>query len=154
MKSGGSLLMSVLLAAALLLISGKSSAAAVGPLGVRVVAVTLNAGETYVITDLGADNTPAVHIIDNPQALIVHTDRKGQIVLLAAAAGEWAFDIKNADGQPMTYRIKVKAIVAGSTLSADAAPAPSGSSAPATDASKAVVIATALDAGAGPVTAS
>jgi hypothetical protein len=74
-----------------------SSSASVANRGsAQEVTVTLNAGETYVISDVGADNTPAVHVVDNPHALIVRTDAAGQIVLLAAAAGQWVLKVKIA----------------------------------------------------------
>lgn len=76
----------------------------------RFVAVQLNAGETYVISDLGADNTPEVRVVSNPHALIMRTDAARQIVLLAAAAGDWELRVRNAAGQAVLYRVTVKAI--------------------------------------------
>jgi hypothetical protein len=76
----------------------------------REVAVNLNAGETYVVKGLSAGGTPAVHVINNPNALIVHGDAPGELVLLGASAGQWAIDVKTAEGEKVTYKVNVSSI--------------------------------------------
>jgi pilus assembly protein CpaC len=76
----------------------------------RQVSVTINRGDTYVIKDLSKDSTPAVRVIDNPGALIVHSEIPGQLVLLGAEAGQWAIDVKGSDGQKVTYKVSINSI--------------------------------------------
>lgn len=119
----------------------------------EVIPVSLNAGETYVIKNLGADSTPAVHVIKNPNALVVHSGAPGQLVLLGADNGEWALDVTDADGAALTYKVDVHSInnftdptkpgKAPATLDNPLGANPDKSSAT-----------TALDAGSGPVDAS
>lgn len=121
----------------------------------RQVAVTLNAGETYVIKDLQKGSTPAVHVINNPNALIIHSESPGSLVLLGTSAGEWAIDVKNAAGEAIKYDVSIKAIASpfSNPLAPGKAPRTLGSpkwgggaAAPASAPASA-----ALDPGAGPV---
>ena len=75
----------------------------------RQIAVTLNPGETYVIKDLSAGATPAVHVMDNPNALIVNSDRPGELALSGTAAGKWKIDVETAGGEKVTYKVNVGA---------------------------------------------
>jgi hypothetical protein len=65
----------------------------------RQVAVTLNTGETYLIKDLSAGATPAVHVMDNPNALIVNSSKPGELALIGEAAGKWKIDVETAAGE-------------------------------------------------------
>ena len=76
----------------------------------REVSVNLNAGESYVIKGLSTGGTPAVHVLNNPNALIVHGDAPGELVLLGAATGQWAIDVKTADGEKVRYNVSVQSI--------------------------------------------
>ena len=76
----------------------------------KVIFVTLNAGESYVINNVSDGTTPAVHVFNNPNALIVSSDKPGEVVLVAAAAGQWAIDVTTADGQALRYKVSVNAI--------------------------------------------
>jgi pilus assembly protein CpaC len=76
----------------------------------KVIFVTLNAGESYVINNVSDGTTPAVHVLNNPNALIVSSDKPGEVVLVAAAAGQWAIDVTAADGQALRYKVSVNAI--------------------------------------------
>jgi Flp pilus assembly secretin CpaC len=71
------------------------------------IAVSLSAGETYVINDLRPDATPAVKVIDNPHALVVHAEVPGKLVLLGAETGRWEVSVSRADGQNVTYEVAV-----------------------------------------------
>lgn len=146
----------------LMLVGGPVAAAASEP---RTVSVTINAGEIYTIHDVSKNATPGVKVIDNPHALVVHTDAPGKIVLLGAAAGSWDIDVTLANGEKVTYAINVKSIAnpggplaagsapaaMGDPKSASAAPAPSAASAPAAET---VASAKPADTGSGPVAGS
>lgn len=114
----------------------------------REVAVSLNAGETYVIKGLSAGGTPAVHVINNPNALVVHGEAPGELVLLGASAGQWAIDVKTDEGEKVTYNVTVNAI-AKPALAPGKAPVAMGASNPGSDSNKPAASATALDSGSG-----
>ena len=76
----------------------------------KVIFVTINAGESYVITDLGGGATPAIHVVENPHALLIHSDKSGQVVLLGAEAGQWSIDVTDSSGQALRYTVRVNAI--------------------------------------------
>jgi len=63
-----------------------------------VMALSLNAGETYVINNVSPGATPQVKVITNPNALVIHNEEPGKVTLLGAAAGEWSVGVKLADG--------------------------------------------------------
>ncbi|MBF6561456.1 MAG: pilus assembly protein N-terminal domain-containing protein [Candidatus Binataceae bacterium] len=72
--------------------------------------VSLNAGETYVIKDLSKAATPGIKVIDNPNALVVHTDAPGELVLLGAEAGEWRIKTVASTGGATVYDVSVHAL--------------------------------------------
>jgi Flp pilus assembly secretin CpaC len=115
----------------------------------EVIPVTLNAGDTYVIKNLGVDSTPAVHVIKNPNALIVSSGAPGQLMLVGADNGEWTLDITDADGALLTYKVDVHSIV-NFTDPTKPGKAPATLGNPMSDVGKVPAIA-ALDPGAGPV---
>jgi hypothetical protein len=89
---------------------GKTAAAAHHRAGKRrVISVTINKGETYTISGLkqGAqtDSKPG----KNPNALSLQPQPSGDIVLLGTEAGRWKIDATLADGEKVTYDVKVKA---------------------------------------------
>jgi pilus assembly protein CpaC len=140
-----------IIGAAGLLIATSGIIAASDEANAKVVSVTLNAGETYVIKNLGEDNTPAVHVLKNPNALIVHSEAPGELVLLGAAAGQWALDVKDAAGDPITYRVNIKAIANPTDqLTPGKAPAAMSDNGPESKAAAPGTTA-ALDTGSGPV---
>ena len=154
--------LSVVIGAFVLMIAPGMGRASSGD-GAREVAVTLNAGESYVIKDLQSGSTPAVHVLKNPNALIVHSDAPGSLVLLGTSAGEWAIDVKTAEGEAVKYDVSVKAIANpfSNPLAPGKNPPALGSpkaSVPATGsttaASSAPATTAALDPGAGPVSGS
>lgn len=103
----------------------------------RQIAVKLNAGDTYLIKDLSAGATPAVHVVDNPNALVVNSEKPGELALVGESAGKWKIDVETAAGEKVSYKVDVAAVdKSGSSAAALAAPAATGS---------------ALDAGSGPV---
>src|SRR5579885_94604 len=88
------------------------------------VPVSLNAGETYVIKDLSKSATPGIKVLDNPHALVIHTDAPGEMVLLGAEAGEWQITTTNNDGGAVTYDVEVHAVANPFTHPLKPAPAP------------------------------
>jgi pilus assembly protein CpaC len=74
------------------------------------MALALNAGESYVINNVSPGEAPAVNVITNPHALVVHNEEPGKVVLLGAEAGEWTVAVKTADGNTVKYDVTVKSI--------------------------------------------
>ena len=74
------------------------------------MALALNAGESYVINNVSPGAAPAVNVITNPHALVVHNEEPGKVVLLGAEAGEWTVSVKTADGSNVKYDVTVKAL--------------------------------------------
>lgn len=91
----------------LLVLSAGLSSGSDGRDSERQIAVTLNPGETYVIKDLSAGATPAVHVMDNPNALIVNSGKPGELALSGTAAGKWKIDVETAAGEKVTYKVDV-----------------------------------------------
>jgi pilus assembly protein CpaC len=114
------------------------------------MSLNLNAGESYVINNVSPGETPAVNVITNPHALVVHNEEPGKVVLLGAEAGEWTVAVKTADGGNVKYDVTVKAIGNINNINhPGTAPAPiTGSGA--SIGSAAPVVAK-MDAGTGPV---
>ena len=75
-----------------------------------VMALSLNAGETYVINNVSPGGTPQVKVITNPNALVIHNEEPGKVTLLGAAAGEWTVGVKLADGTAVDYDVTVSAV--------------------------------------------
>src|SRR5271155_3194040 len=73
------------------------------------MSLSLNAGESYVINNVGPGEAPTVTVIDNPHALVVN-NAPGKVVLLGAEAGEWTVAVKTTDGSNVKYDVVVKAI--------------------------------------------
>ncbi len=119
--------------------------------GKREIAISLTAGQSYVIKDLKANSTPGVHVLENPNALIVNSDTAGQLVLVGTQAGEWAIDAELASGEQVTYKVVVHGVanpksplIPGTTPPPMGEPSFSGRSTSGAP----------LDAGSGPVEAS
>jgi Flp pilus assembly secretin CpaC len=146
-KGGRGLISSLLGGLGFLTLAAGLSAASDG----RQVAVTLNAGETYLIKDLSAGSTPAVHVVDNPNALIVNSGKPGELALVGESAGKWKIDVETAAGEKVSYKVEIAAIDKADSharVTSDAMPevAPSSGSTADKPAGSA-----ALDAGSGPV---
>ena len=74
------------------------------------MALALNAGESYVINNVSPGAAPAVNVITNPHALVVHNEEPGKVVLLGAEAGEWTVSVKTGDGNTVKYDVTVKSV--------------------------------------------
>jgi pilus assembly protein CpaC len=74
------------------------------------MALSLNAGESYVINNVSPGETPAVVVVTNPHALVVHNEEPGKVILLGAEAGEWTVAVKTTDGTTVKYDVTVKSV--------------------------------------------
>ena len=114
------------------------------------MSLALNAGESYVINNVAPGEAPAVKVVSNPHALVVHNEEPGKVVLLGAEAGEWTVSIKTTKGEQINYDVTVKSIADSKDIdhpgTAPDAIAGSGKS----TGSAAPVVAK-MDAGSGPV---
>jgi pilus assembly protein CpaC len=114
------------------------------------MSLALNAGESYVINNVAPGEAPAVKVVTNPHALVLHNEEPGKVVLLGAEAGEWNVTIKTAAGEKINYDVTVKSIADSKDIdhpgTAPDAIAGSGK----TTGSAAPVVAK-MDAGSGPV---
>jgi pilus assembly protein CpaC len=123
---------------------------------VRQEGINLSAGQSQVIENLDPNTKPAIQIIQNPHALVVHNDDPSKLVLLGAEEGKWTISVRLKDGEDVRYNIAVSAIKNWSTpLKGGYAPAAmsddsSAASAAAVGSMPAPV--SALDSGSGPVT--
>jgi Flp pilus assembly secretin CpaC len=114
------------------------------------MSLALNAGESYVINNVSPGTTPAIKVVTNPHALVVHNEEPGKVVLLGAESGEWTVSVKMADGGLVNYDVTVKAVANINDINhPGTSPAPiagtgmsSGSAAP---------VVAKMDPGAGPV---
>jgi pilus assembly protein CpaC len=121
----------------------------------RQEAINLNAGQSQVIENLNPDSKPAIKVIQNGHALVVHNEDPSKLVLLGAEEGKWTISAKLKDGEDVIYNINVSAIRnASAPLDPGAAPAAIGDESSATSAPVAgsmPAAVSALDSGAGPV---
>jgi Flp pilus assembly secretin CpaC len=150
-KSGRGLVCSLLGGLGLLMLAAGLTTASDGKDSGRQIAITLNAGETYLIKDLSAGATPAVHVMDNPNALIVNSQKPGELALVGESAGKWKIDVETAAGEKVSYKVEVAAID-----SADSHPRGKSNISPAMasnfgSAADKPAVSAALDAGSGPV---
>ena len=74
------------------------------------MSLALNAGESYVINNVAPGEAPAIKVVTNPHALVVHNEEPGKVVLLGAEAGEWTVSIKTTKGEQINYDVTVKSI--------------------------------------------
>ncbi len=94
------------------------------------VSLALNAGETSVINNLSTESKPDIDVVSNSQALVVHSEQPGQLVLLGAEKGEWKISVTKANGQKVTYDVTVHAIGNIANPLKPASPETSASAAP------------------------
>jgi pilus assembly protein CpaC len=117
------------------------------------MSLALNAGESYVINNVSPGETPAVNVITNPHALVVHNEEPGKVVLLGAEAGEWTVSVKTADGNTVKYDVTVKQVADINDINnPGTAPGPITGSGKTTGSAAPVVAK--MDAGTGPVDSS
>lgn len=109
------------------MVAGAGRARAASSRANATVSLSLQAGETYVISGLNPSSTPAVKVVDNPHALVVHAEEPGKLVLLGAEAGRWAVSVTRSDGQVVTYNVQVSSVATpGAPLEPGKSPAAIG----------------------------
>jgi pilus assembly protein CpaC len=113
------------------------------------MSLALNAGESYVINNVAPGEVPAVNVITNPHALIVHNEEPGKVTLLGTEAGEWTIQVKTADGNTVKYDVTVKSI--GNTDINHPGVAPGAITGTGATTGTAAPVVTKMDAGTGPV---
>lgn len=113
------------------------------------MALALNAGESYVINNVAPGEAPAVDVITNPHALIVHNEEPGKVTLLGTEAGEWTIQVKTADGNTVKYDVTVKSTANPDINHPGVAPGPITGTGATTGTAAPVI--TKMDAGSGPV---
>ncbi len=91
-------------------IAGASAAFAGTGTAPAPIALSIAAGELYTIDNLAPGSTPAVRVIDNPHALVVHGETPGKLVLLGAERGRWIVTVTRADGQKAEYDVAVSSV--------------------------------------------
>ena len=70
-----------------LIMLGQGLAFAADPNPPTVMALSLNAGETYVINNVSPGATPQVKVITNPNALVIHNEEPGKVTLARRSGG-------------------------------------------------------------------
>ncbi|MGA9721437.1 MAG: pilus assembly protein N-terminal domain-containing protein, partial [Candidatus Binatus sp.] len=118
--------------------------------GVTEMSLALNAGESYVINNVSPGETPAVNVITNPHALVVHNEEPGKVVLMGAESGEWTVAVKTTAGDTVKYDVTVNSVSNPYDINhPGTSPAPITGTG--TSSGTAAPVAAKLDAGAGPV---
>jgi pilus assembly protein CpaC len=111
-------------------LSGAIAAVAIGfPAAIAAnerQSMSLVAGESATIEHVKPGTAPAIHVIDNPNALLVNNQSPGKLILLGAARGEWDIQVVRDDGATIDYDVRVSGVAN-----------PSDPLAPANDSSKA-----------------
>lgn len=74
------------------------------------IAVSMNAGETYVINDVKPDVKPKVQVVQNPNAFVTYDSVPGKLTILGAEAGRWTITITNNSDREVTYDITASAV--------------------------------------------
>jgi Flp pilus assembly secretin CpaC len=101
---------------AALALAALASVLAVEPVGAQSGSTTeqrtlyLNAGETRVINHLMPGSTPALRIIQNPHALLIHDESPGELVILGAERGRWEVTVQLDNGRTVAYQVNVSAV--------------------------------------------
>jgi len=75
----------------------------------RIIPVTISKGETYTISGLKQGAKTDSKAGKNPNALSIQPQSSGDIVLLGTEGGSWKIDATLANGEEVTYDVKVKA---------------------------------------------
>lgn len=76
----------------------------------RVIPLSMTKGQTYIIDGVAKTGSPAIKVVDNPNALVVRTDMPGRIVLVGADAGTWKLNVTLDTGEKVIYRVSVSSI--------------------------------------------
>jgi hypothetical protein len=88
----------------------RTAAHAKKPAKERVISVNIAKGQLYIIEDVAKGAGPGIKVVDNPNALLVHTEKPGQLVLLGSDTGTWKLNVTLASGEKVIYEVNVTAI--------------------------------------------
>ncbi|MHB8381221.1 MAG: type II and III secretion system protein family protein [Candidatus Binataceae bacterium] len=91
-------------------IAGARAAFADGDKPIAQIPLTITAGQTYTIDNLAPGSVPAARVIDNPHALVIHSELAGKLILLGAERGRWIVLVTRADGQRAAYDVVVNSV--------------------------------------------
>jgi Flp pilus assembly secretin CpaC len=112
------------LAAMVVTLAGGGGARADSGKPAEPISLTLQAGESYVINNLAPASTPAIKVIKNPHALVLHGEVPGKLVLLGAESGRWTVSVTRNDGETVSYDVLVKSVATpGAPLAPGKSPA-------------------------------
>ncbi|MGB6552688.1 MAG: pilus assembly protein N-terminal domain-containing protein [Candidatus Binataceae bacterium] len=91
-------------------IAGARASFADGVKPIAQVPLTITAGETYTVDNLALGSRPAVQVIENPHALVIHSEMPGKLILLGAERGRWIVVVTRADGHQAAYDVIVTSV--------------------------------------------
>jgi pilus assembly protein CpaC len=74
------------------------------------VPVSINAGETYVISDIKPGTKPSFQVEQNPSAFVSYDSPPGKLTLLSAGAGRWIVTVTNASDRQVNYDVNAFAV--------------------------------------------
>jgi Flp pilus assembly secretin CpaC len=87
------------------------------------VPVSINAGETYVISDIKPGTKPSFQVEQNPSAFVSYDSPPGKLTLLSAGAGRWIVTVTNASDRQVNYDVNAFGVAKpGSPLAPGNAP--------------------------------
>src|SRR5580658_6010970 len=90
------------------------SLASAGPLraesAIPTQTLNLNAGQTQIIDHLKKDAKPTVHVVANPNAMVIHDETPGEVLLLGVERGQWDVTVTREDGSQVAYHVVIAAI--------------------------------------------
>jgi pilus assembly protein CpaC len=73
-------------------------------------AISMAAGQSVTIDHLKKSPAPSIRVIENPHALVIHSEDSGDLVLLGADRGKWEITVTRDDGSTVAYRVNVSAV--------------------------------------------
>lgn len=89
------------------------------------VPVSMNAGETYVISDIKPGTKPSFKIAENPNAFVSYDSPPGKLTMLSAGAGRWIVTVTSTSDRKVSYDLNAFAAAKpGSPMTPGKAPAP------------------------------
>ncbi len=89
------------------------------------IPVSMNAGETYLISDIKPGTHPSFRIAQNPNAFVSYDNSPpGKLTMLSAAAGRWIVTVTNNSDREVSYDLNSFAVSKpGAPMSPGNAPA-------------------------------
>ncbi len=89
------------------------------------VPVSMNAGETYVISDIKPGTKPLFKVANNPNAFVSYDSPPGKLTMLSAGAGRWIVTVTSTSDREVNYDLNAfAAATPGSPTTPGKAPPP------------------------------